>query len=99
MNLANYCSCCGSGIEAHVKKELKESGQWDSEGNLCGSCIDEQYISHQLQILDVLEDIYAAIKSPIKRFNLRHTSYEYREKVVLNLINKGYISFKIGGHG
>ena len=99
--MANYyqriCSCCGEYIESKQMKFLKETGQLDVEGNHCSQCYYDIDRDNYRKMQKLFEQIEDALSTPLKKFTWRMKPIEERTEFVMSCIEKGYITFSIGG--
>ena len=97
MSYARNCSCCGDYISIDQIKFLKETGEYDSEGNHCDRCYNEIAMGNQLQLMEIIQKVADSFKNPLNRFKFLHTSFEHKTRMVFKLMDKGIITFQIGG--
>lgn len=94
INYSKVCSCCGGGISSQQLSFLKENGEYDSEGNHCGSCYDEIAMNNQLQLMDTIDIVSENLKH-LNRFKFKMKTFEEKANVIFSLMDKGIINWKI----
>jgi len=94
-NYRRDCSCCGGYITDEQVGFLKTTGEYDSEGNLCKSCYDEQIEQCKDMYRDVIKDVSSKIK-PENKVKFDAMDFDKQCYLIDKWMDKGIIKWSIG---